>query len=98
MADTRWQEGAVPIRYPDADIQLLDPRFERYVLAMARRTYRRRLPVHRGTGWFGDGRYLLWSDIPNDRIMKWEEETGAVSVYRRPSHYANGNTATGRAD
>ena len=42
--------------------------------------------------WFGDGRYLLWSDIPNDRIMKWEEETGAVSVFRRPSNYANGNT------
>ncbi len=42
--------------------------------------------------WFGDGRFLLWSDIPNDRIMKWEEETGAVSVFRKPSHYANGNT------
>ncbi len=42
--------------------------------------------------WFGDGRYLLWSDIPNDRIMRWEEETGAVSVFRRPSNYANGNT------
>ena len=45
-----------------------------------------------GPVWFGDGRYLLWSDIPNDRIMKWEEETGAISVWRRPSHYANGNT------
>ena len=42
--------------------------------------------------WFGDGRHLLWSDIPNDRILKWEEETGAVSVYRRPSDFANGNT------
>jgi gluconolactonase len=45
-----------------------------------------------GPVWFGDGRYLLWSDIPNDRILKWEEETGAVSVYRRPSNHANGNT------
>jgi gluconolactonase len=35
---------------------------------------------------------LLWSDIPNNRIMKWEEETGVVSVFRRPSNYANGNT------
>jgi gluconolactonase len=35
---------------------------------------------------------LLWSDIPNNRIMKWEEETGAVSVYRKPSEFANGNT------
>jgi gluconolactonase len=42
--------------------------------------------------WFGDGRFLLCSDIPNDRIMKWEEETGAISLFRRPSHYANGNT------
>src|SRR5262249_52290143 len=33
-----------------------------------------------------------WSDIPNNRIMKWEEETGAVGFFRRPSHYANGNT------
>ena len=42
--------------------------------------------------WFGDGRYLLWSDIPNNRIMRWDEETGAVSVFRKPSNYANGNT------
>ena len=42
--------------------------------------------------WFGDGRYLLWSDIPNNRILKWEEETGAVSVFRKPSNNANGNT------
>src|SRR5690606_23186094 len=45
-----------------------------------------------GPVWFGDGRYLLWSDIPNNRILKWEEETGAVSIYRKPSNYANGNT------
>ena len=42
--------------------------------------------------WFGDGRYLLWSDIPNDRILKWDEETGAVSIFRAPSNNANGNT------
>ena len=45
-----------------------------------------------GPVWFGDGRYLLWSDIPNNRIMKWDEETGAVSVFRKPSNNANGNT------
>jgi gluconolactonase len=45
-----------------------------------------------GPVWFGDGRYLLWSDIPNDRIMRWEEETGAISVFRKPSNYTNGNT------
>ena len=45
-----------------------------------------------GPVWFGDGRYLLWSDIPNKRIIKWDEETGAVSIFRKPSNYANGNT------
>jgi gluconolactonase len=45
-----------------------------------------------GPVWFGDGRYLLWSDIPNDRILRWDEETSAVSVYRKPSNNANGNT------
>ena len=45
-----------------------------------------------GPVWFGDGRFLLWSDIPNNRIMKWEEETGAVSVFRQPSNNSNGNT------
>ena len=38
-----------------------------------------------GPVYFGDGRYVLWSDIPNDRILKWEEETGAVSVFRKTS-------------
>jgi gluconolactonase len=45
-----------------------------------------------GPVYFGDGRYVLWSDIPNDRILKWEEETGAVSVFRKTSYNANGNT------
>ena len=42
--------------------------------------------------WFGDGGYLLWSDIPNNRILKWEESTGQVSTYRKPSNYSNGHT------
>jgi gluconolactonase len=45
-----------------------------------------------GPVWFGDGRYLLWSDIPNNRMLRWDEETGAVSVFRKPSNNANGNT------
>src|SRR5262249_60110866 len=45
-----------------------------------------------GPVWNGDGRCVLWSDIPNNRIMKWDEETGQVSEFRRPSNYANGNT------
>ena len=45
-----------------------------------------------GPVYFGDARCLLWSDIPNNRIMRWDEETGLVSVFRRPSNNANGNT------
>jgi gluconolactonase len=45
-----------------------------------------------GPVYFGDARCLLWSDIPNNRIMRWDEETGRTSVYRKPSNNANGNT------
>jgi gluconolactonase len=45
-----------------------------------------------GPVWFGDGRFLLWSDIPNNRILRWTEETGQVSVFRHPSNNCNGNT------
>ncbi|HLN08785.1 MAG TPA: SMP-30/gluconolactonase/LRE family protein [Xanthobacteraceae bacterium] len=80
-------------RYPDPAVQILDPSFAKYRIALASVE---RLAVgmrwSEGPVWFGDGRYLLWSDIPNNRIMKWEEETGAVSVFRKPSNNANGNT------
>ena len=51
-----------------------------------------RLRWAEGPVYFGDGRYFLWSDIPNNRIVKWDEETGAVSIFRKPSNFANGNT------
>src|ERR1044071_3642204 len=92
-AGSRWETGAAPIRYPDPNIKILDPRFARYTLPMAAiERIAGGCRFTEGPVWFGDGRYLLWSDIPNDRILKWEEETGAVSVLRRPSEYANGNT------
>jgi gluconolactonase len=80
-------------RYPDPAVRVLDESFAKYRLNLA--SVERIAHGFRwaeGPVWFGDGRYLLWSDIPNDRIMKWEEETGAVSVFRRPSGFANGNT------
>ncbi len=81
------------IRYPDRRIEALDQRFARYKLPNAALemlwTGGRWLE---GPVWFGDGRYLLFSDIPNNRILKWEEETGAVSVFRKPSNNTNGNT------
>ena len=45
-----------------------------------------------GPAWFAPGRYLVWSDIPNDRMMRWDETDGSVSVFRQPSMNANGNT------
>src|SRR2546429_7221443 len=85
-----WQPSQ---RYPDPAIKIVDPSFARYRLALAKvERIASGTRWNEGPVWFGDGRYLLWSDIPNNRIMKWEEETGAVSVFRKPSNNANGNT------
>jgi gluconolactonase len=80
-------------RYPDPLIESLDPRFDQYRIfsAAVERLYTG-CRWSEGPVWFGDGRYLLWSDIPNNRILKWEEQTGDVSLYRGPSDYANGHT------
>ncbi len=80
-------------RYPDPAVGVLHQSFAKYRLAQA--AVERLATGFRwaeGPVWFGDGRFLLWSDIPNNRIMKWEEETGAVSIFRQPSNNANGNT------
>ncbi len=45
-----------------------------------------------GPAWFPAGRYLVWSDIPNNRMMRWDETDGSVSVFRQPSNNSNGNT------
>lgn len=81
------------VRYPDPAVETLDPRFDKYRqfnAAMERLWTGARWAE--GPVWFGDGRYLLFSDIPNNRIMRWTEESGAVSPFRNPSNYANGNT------
>jgi gluconolactonase len=88
--DVPWQPSQ---RYPDPAIQILDQSFARYRINQS--SVERIAHGFRwceGPVWFGDGRYLLWSDIPNNRILKWEEQTGAVSVFRQPSDFANGNT------
>jgi len=85
-----WQPSE---RYPDSLIRILDPGFAKYRLNAAKvEKIASGMRWAEGPVWFGDGRYLLWSDIPNNRIVKWEEETGAVSVFRKPSNNANGNT------
>ncbi|HEY2286979.1 MAG TPA: SMP-30/gluconolactonase/LRE family protein, partial [Streptosporangiaceae bacterium] len=49
-----------------------------------------------GPAYFPAGRYLVFSDIPNNRLLRWDETSGAVSVFRQPSHYANGHTVDRR--
>jgi gluconolactonase len=89
-AFAQWQPSP---RYPDPSIKVIDPSFARYRLALAKvERIASGMRWCEGPVWFGDGRYLLWSDIPNNRIMRWDEETGAVSVFRKPSNNANGNT------
>jgi gluconolactonase len=82
-----------PLPYPDPDIVALDPRFNRYVV---RNTPIRRLHVGtlwaEGPAWNSVGRYLVWSDIPNDVQMRWLDEDGHVTTFRHPSGNSNGNT------
>jgi gluconolactonase len=87
---TDWRPAS---RYPDAAIEILDARFERYRIKASR--IERLATGFRwceGPVWLGDSRTFVWSDIPNNRMMRWDEETGAVGVFRKPSNYANGNT------
>jgi gluconolactonase len=78
-------------RYPDPAVELLDPSFGKYRLYSS-------TVEQVGTGmrwaegpvWFGDGRYLLVSDIPNNRIMRFDEATGTFGVFRQPANFANG--------
>jgi len=82
-----------PVRYPDPAVQILDEGFAKYrIFNAAVERLATGFRWAEGPVWFGDGRCVLWSDIPNDRIMRWDEETGAVSVFRKPSNYSNGNT------
>jgi gluconolactonase len=86
----QWQPSG---RYPDPLIKIIDPSFAKYRVAAAK--VERIATGQRwaeGPVWFGDGRCLLWSDVASNRIMRWDEETGAVSVFRQPSNNSNGNT------
>ena len=91
-ADIPTKEGPIT-RYPDPSVEVIDPRFGKYKIgnAVVERLWTGSRWAE-GPVWFGDGGYLLWSDIPNNRILKWQEATGAVSVYRKPANYTNGHT------
>ena len=85
--------GQQPVRYADPDVIALDQRFQKYMISNTtiQRLWTGALWVE-GPAWNGAGRYLVWSDLPNNRQMRWLEEDGHVSVFRSPSEYSNGNT------
>ncbi len=85
--------NAEPVRYPDPDLVVLDKRFAKYKLGNT--------PIQRlhtgclwaeGPAWSGVGKYLLWSDIPNNLQLRRLDEDGHVSVFRKPAGNSNGNT------
>ena len=91
-AQRDWS-GKDPVRYPDPDIIALDKRFNKYKIGNT--------PIQRlhtgtlwseGPAWNSEGQYLVWSDIPNDRQLRWLQDDGHVSTLRNPSGYSNGNT------
>ena len=74
-------------------VLVLDDEFRRLVNATAR--LEKVASGYRwveGPAYFPASRYLIWSDIPNDRILRYDEVSGAVHVFRQPSHFSNGNT------
>ena len=79
--------------YPDQALEIVDPRFGDYIIGNAGlEQLWTGARWAEGPVWFGDARCLLFSDIPNNRILRWDEETGGVTVFRQPAHFANGHT------
>lgn len=92
-ADERDWTGRRPVRYPDPDVVSLDGRFDRYRIGnTAIQRLHTGMAWAEGPAWNGVGRYLLWSDIPNDVQLRRLDEDGHVSVLRRPCGNSNGNT------
>lgn len=89
-AGAGWEPST---RIPDPAVKILDPSFRKYWVFSA--TIERIATGFRwaeGPVWMGDWRCLLWSDVTSDAIMRWDEITGRVTAYRRPSNFSNGNT------
>lgn len=92
-AFARDWSGQNPVRYPDEDIVVIDPSFKKYKLGntAVQRVHTGCLWAE-GTAWNSVGKYLIWSDIPNDVQMRRLEEDGHVSTFRNPAGNSNGNT------
>ncbi len=93
LAAQRDWSNKNPIRYPDPDIISLDKRFDKYKLG---NTPIQRLHVGflwaEGPAWNGVGRYLVFSDIPNNKQFRYIEDDDRVTMFRHPSGNSNGNT------
>ncbi len=85
--------GQVPVQYPDPDVVALTPAFRKYMIGntVIRKHHTGTLWAE-GPAWNGVGRYLVWSDIPNNVQLRWIEEDSRVTTFRNPSGYSNGNT------
>jgi gluconolactonase len=85
--------GQIPLRYPDPDVVVLDKRFAKYKIGNAAiERLATGLRWAEGPAWSAQGHFLVLSDIPNNRQMRWLEEDGHFSVMRSPAGYSNGNT------
>lgn len=85
--------GAPTTYFSDPDVLAIDPVFNNYAQpnAAIQRIWTGALWAE-GPAWNSQGRYLVWSDIPNNRQMRWIEDDGRVSVFRTPSGNSNGNS------
>ncbi len=85
--------GTLTTYFSDPDVLAVDPAFGALIQGNTTilRLWTGALWTE-GPAWNGQGRYLLWSDIPNNRQYRWMEDDGHVSVFRSPSNYSNGNT------
>ena len=93
MSERSLDLGPEIRRYPDPDIVALDPRFKELTVGNTciQRLWTGALWAE-GPAWSAGGRYLVWSDIPNNIQLRWLQENGQVSVFRNPSANSNGNT------
>lgn len=90
-----FDDDADPVRYPDPRLVALDDRFNKLKLGNTpiQRIYHSKETLWtEGPAWNGVGRYLIWSDIPNNIQQRWLEDDGHVSTIRHPANNSNGNT------
>ena len=88
-----FAKGAAPVRYPEPDVIALDDAFKKIKIGNASiERLHTGMRWAEGPAWSGQGQFLLWSDIPNDRQLRYLPEDDHVSVIRKPAQFSNGNT------